>query len=67
MRASGRGRRRLSHRILLAKYQNIDFVAWEGRFNSLFGFTALKTSERRLMSGFSLPQRGTPSCPLDLS
>ena len=61
MRASGRGRRRLSHRILLAKYQNIDFVAWEGRFNSLFGFTALKV---RLASFGSACREGMPSCPL---
>jgi len=36
--------------MLLAKYQNIDSVPWEGRFNSLFGFTALKL---RVASGAS--------------
>src|SRR5258708_22040215 len=43
IRASRKGRRHPSRRMLLTKYQNIDSVPGrEGRFNSLFGFTALK-------------------------
>jgi hypothetical protein len=38
---SRKGRRHPSRRMLLAKYQDIDAVPVR-RFNSLFGFTALK-------------------------
>ena len=51
-----------SHRMLVAKYQNIDSVPSLVGFNSLFGFTALKV---KLVSFVALGQ--TPSCPLGLS
>jgi len=52
------------HRMLVAKYQNIDSVPGLVGFNSLFGFTALKV---KLASFGSATVTSAPSCPLDLS
>ena len=52
------------HRMLVAKYQNIDSVPGLVGFNSLFGFTALKV---KLASFGSATVTSALSCPLDLS